>query len=573
VKVLTPEGTSHSLYSLWGRGGKDHKVDSVQGWNLPPKGALTKIDRRQVLQIDPDGRNKLTQDLRTVAGVSGVVPGSIIAFESVETLGPDLMQEIEVAERDPILRWELAADTPWFLGGGIKVELGSRNLESWAASVETQPGKSLILHRVRGRNPSLGGLPGSYDCLAKVFLCFDDGKPTAMQGRSGEALGKDAFALMQDPGPLPVGLPALSGEPLAQLESLGAWMARTFTYRQVYLAPNRGYKPLPPAQTLRQRAGDCKDLATVAIAMARKAGLEGFPVLARIGDGVLAGEVPQWNFMINHVIAAIRVPAAVDVPAAVVVDGAHYLLYDPTARTTPLGFLPGSHRNAKLLLCLPTGGRWVEVPARAIEPANVAVAMEGAMLPGNRLHGTLTLQETGDALGLADAYLAGGGAALRAALAPVLALNAASTFTVLGSSDPLIFGRPFEIRVALELEGVISGRGILALPGLPPLARPIQPVEQPRLDAIQVGADAAWTWTCALDGLDRGLTHPGLALRTPLRELLWRGAREGGRLRLTLGMGIHRRAWTRSQAQEGLRVVDEDRFAFLAFREKCLALE
>jgi hypothetical protein len=154
----------------------------------------------------------------------------------------------------------------------------------------------------------------------------------------------------------------------------------------------------------------------------------------------------------------------------------------------------------------------------------------------------------------------------------VLALNAASTFSVVGCSDPLAFGKPFEISLALDLEGVVAGNGILSLPGLPPMPRPIQPLELPRLDPVQAGTDAVWTWTCSVEGLDRSLAHPELTLHTPLRDISWRGSREGGRLRLALDMGMRSKAWTRSQAKEGMEAVNEDRFACLEFRFNSLTL-
>jgi hypothetical protein len=100
--------------------------------------------------------------------------------------------------------------------------------------------------------------------------------------------------------------------------------------------------------------GDCKDKATLLIAMMRAVGLTGLPALIRTRDaGLLERDFPHLAF--NHVIVA--------VPRA---DG--YFFLDPTAEETPYGDLPWVDQGVPILVVKEDGhGDLVETPMASPE--------------------------------------------------------------------------------------------------------------------------------------------------------------------------------------------------------------
>jgi transglutaminase-like putative cysteine protease len=88
-----------------------------------------------------------------------------------------------------------------------------------------------------------------------------------------------------------------------------------------------GYQPRTPAEVLRTGFGDCKDKATIFIAMLRAMGVEAHPVILHSTGGVIE-ELPSLT-QFNHAIAAFRRPGS---------DKFEYT--DLTALYTPFGELP-----------------------------------------------------------------------------------------------------------------------------------------------------------------------------------------------------------------------------------------
>ena len=110
-----------------------------------------------------------------------------------------------------------------------------------------------------------------------------------------------------------------------------------------------GWQPHDNGQVFLHRYGDCKDKATLLIAMLRAVGLEGLPVLIRTRDaGLLEREYPSPSF--NHAIVAIPRPEG-------------YLFLDPTSEDAPFGDLPWADQGVPVLVVKEDGlGDLVETP-------------------------------------------------------------------------------------------------------------------------------------------------------------------------------------------------------------------
>ncbi len=216
VRVLSREGMDHAVFNLFGDEGPSYRVLDVQGWNSPPKGNVNKLNHNSAFQLDPDANQVLTSQIKTVIALPEVVPGSIVAFESMEVItppqGPILTEW--VGQRDPILRWELKVDSEWALTNNIRAVFKPWNLEKWTREMELVPERTLTLHHIPGVRSPETAAPGSFEYKPIVSIrFFDPFHPLAFEG-SGKQLGKSTYEQMNFTEPPPTELPVFEGDPL-----------------------------------------------------------------------------------------------------------------------------------------------------------------------------------------------------------------------------------------------------------------------------------------------------------------------------------------------------------------------
>lgn len=109
-----------------------------------------------------------------------------------------------------------------------------------------------------------------------------------------------------------------------KLRLLHRWVAQDFRYISISLGQG-GYQPRPPAEVVRTRSGDCKDKATLFVALARTLGFDAYPALLN-SRGVAEEGLPSVH-QFDHEIAAVR-------------QGDDWLFLDLTADIVPFGAIP-----------------------------------------------------------------------------------------------------------------------------------------------------------------------------------------------------------------------------------------
>ena len=114
-----------------------------------------------------------------------------------------------------------------------------------------------------------------------------------------------------------------------------------------------GYRPHPASLVWQHRYGDCKDKATLLMALLRVLGVQAHYVLLNHQAGIVAGKFPYIrNF--DHAIVAISWPRGASL--AEIYDSAQVaglgtvVYFDPTADTTAWGWLPSSEQGGHVLL-------------------------------------------------------------------------------------------------------------------------------------------------------------------------------------------------------------------------------
>src|SRR5947208_15244318 len=90
-----------------------------------------------------------------------------------------------------------------------------------------------------------------------------------------------------------------------------------------------GFQPRLPGAVLATRYGDCKDKATLFVALARRLGLRAYPVLLSSTGGIARDRPSALAF--DHMIAAVE-------------RSGGYLYLDLTSELTPFGSVPPSEQ-------------------------------------------------------------------------------------------------------------------------------------------------------------------------------------------------------------------------------------
>ena len=173
------------------------------------------------------------------------------------------------------------------------------------------------------------------------------------------------------------------------LRAVHRWVSQDFRYVSLSLGIG-GYLPRLPAQVLETRYGDCKDKATLFIALARRMGLKAYPVLLS-STGSADSTLPSME-QFDHMIAAIDRPAK---------NGGRLYL-----DLTPYGELPPAEEGSFVIVVHDDGSfEGVTLPERPATANRAATKIEGELSSDGHFSGRYSEEKTGSLqYGLRSAY-------------------------------------------------------------------------------------------------------------------------------------------------------------------------
>ncbi len=223
-----------------------------------------------------------------------------------------------------------------------------------------------------------------------------------------------------------------------------------------------GLQPHASGHVLAHRYGDCKDKATLMIAMLRSIGLTGHPVLILTRDqGQVDRDYPSDDF--NHVIVAVPRP-----------DG--YLFMDPTSTTTPFGDLPWTDQGANVLVVKEDGrGDLVQTPLFPPDRNRRHRMVVGSIDPQGNLIGTYIIDAWGQRRSVLAGFLeskpgerADDLAAMMGWLSPGAVMIAHDVTVPVSPTDPLRITIRFEVpRFVTRVGGIeLVAPYLIRFPGL-----------------------------------------------------------------------------------------------------------
>lgn len=322
--------------------------------------------------------------------LSGVAPGTLVDYSyTVEELKPfrpgDFLSTWGVSTGRTVRRSRFLVDLP----ASLTPHLVETNL-NFARRTREAGGRRTWLWATADV-PAVKGEPFAADSNG-VYMSVTVASPS-----SWEAIGAWYAGLARDRYTVTPALDARLHEIVAGAHSLDdslravhRWVAQDIRYVSIALGLG-GYQPRAPEAVLETGFGDCKDKATIFIALASRLGVTAYPVLLNAG-GIVERRLPSIS-QFDHAIAAIVRP-----------DGYHYV--DPTSELTPFSELPPSDQNEFALVVHPDGRTEQVTLPMAAPAANVLeTSIVGELSPAGLVTARLTEHAAGaQQYGLRDAF-------------------------------------------------------------------------------------------------------------------------------------------------------------------------
>ena len=364
------------------------KPSQIHARVLQPNGTYAELDQKTVTDAPVKAEDDETFSSEHVrrAPLPGMAIGSIVEEqEIVEEKTPYFpgagLYRFGFQENVPVRLTKLIVETP----AGVPFHEKLHNLPGVVIERKELGGKRLVVYKATSIDPS-------HD--SDIDLATNEPTTPLVEfatGTSWAAVAK-TYATMSDPqtvtadteGILPKDLPA---ERMARIRAVVKVLHHDVRYTGVEFGAAR-LTPMRPAEVIKRHYGDCKDKATLLVAMLRAAGIKADLALLSTGPGRdVDDSLPGVN-RFDHAI--VYVPA----------DGANGAIWiDATAEFFSVGSLPYDDEGRKALVISPETTGLTMTPKPKSEDS-VLVETRTFKLAGL---GPSTIEETSETQGYVDA--------------------------------------------------------------------------------------------------------------------------------------------------------------------------
>ena len=332
-------------------------IHDLRGTVISPTGKRLEVKKQQIADGAAFASFELYSDsMMRVVTFPGVVPGAVLEY-SYEKEVRNLFYlpgDFDLQESIPVRLKTLTVRTPASFPIRIRVhgsEPEHSREEKDGTVIQSWTVRDVPPMRSEKQMPPMEDVTPRISISLKEILWGDrtlDASNWAGVARFQWELLKDRQAASPEVAEMAKTLTASLPEPDDKVRTLFEFAQGKINYVAVELGIG-GWQPHASGDVLKHRYGDCKDKATLLIAMLHSVGLRGYHVLIRTRDeGSIDRDEPGLTF--NHAIVA--------VPAA---DG--YLFLDPTSSRTPYGDLPWVDQGVPVLVVKDDGqSDFVETP-------------------------------------------------------------------------------------------------------------------------------------------------------------------------------------------------------------------
>jgi hypothetical protein len=367
VKILRPEGRNEAVpFASF----TDHeKLESFHVWSIGPDGHRYAMKDSEYVDVgvDESGEGILYSDDRVrTASPPGADPGGIVAWEDTEQL-PSYLTEVWWNFQDdiPTVRTAFEIDLP----------AGWHERAVWSRHEPMQPTETVgnhfswALDNVPAIDLYNVSLAPDWYALAGWMSVHYSANPVPEGGALWAQIGNwyDGLASPQSEGGTDIASEARSlaagGDFMTKLENVANFMQQQIRYVGIEIGIG-GLKPHSAEEVFRNRYGDCKDKATLMIAMLDAVGIRATWVAVDDRRGLVNPSAPSIRG--DHMIMAIQIPAGYENPLlqAVVTakTGQRYLIFDPTNQWVPIGQIPDNEQGSYGLLVAGADSQVVQLP-------------------------------------------------------------------------------------------------------------------------------------------------------------------------------------------------------------------
>ncbi len=329
IKILTMKGVKERGEVVIPFSTKHQKLEVLYAYTKLPDGRVLKPNKEAYNIVFPpfESEAPIYSDLKyQTISMPGVIPGSTIYYGFVlETVKPYMKGQFWAGnyfqERYPVKEATFLVHVPV----GRKVKIKSYHMEE---KPEIEKGKQHITYKWVVKNvPAIECEPSMppLDELAKkvVITSLSSWNQVASWYYS---LAKEAMFPCKEVRSAAGKVTQGSKTKEEAIRRIYNFVSQNIRYVGMEFGIN-GYKPHKACEVLKNRYGDCKDHATLLVAMLRAIGVKAYPVLIPTQDTAnLDPDVPR--------------PTAFDHEIAAVVKDGHYVFLDTTSEVTPFGDLP-----------------------------------------------------------------------------------------------------------------------------------------------------------------------------------------------------------------------------------------
>lgn len=398
VKILRPEGRKFAMPQV--SFSKDVKLDSFHVWSIGPDGHHYAMKDSDYVEFGNESWGMLYVDDRTrAANPPGADPGGIVAWEDTEET-PSYMSENW---------WNFQGDIP-IADTSFEVDLpaGWHERAVWSrhepvAATEVSPNHfRWEMHDIKPINlenvslaPDAGALMGWMSVHYSADPVPDGGALWAQIGNWYEGL-----ASPESEGGTDIASEARSvapgGDFMTKLEDVANFMQQQIRYVGIEVGIG-GWRPHSAEEVFKNRYGDCKDKATLMIAMLDAVGIRSTWVPVDDRRGVVNPEAP--SILGNHMIMAIQIPAGYENPLlqAVVTakSGQRYLIFDPTNQWVPIGQIPDYEQGSYGLLVAGADSQVIQLPVLNPDLESIDRTANFQLAADGTLTGDVTVDRSG----------------------------------------------------------------------------------------------------------------------------------------------------------------------------------
>ena len=339
IKLLTVAGERYANYQLFYDTAA--KVHYVHSWTIGADEHEYQLDDRDITDATavPDFAVFDSERVRRASALAGE-PGAIVAFESECVQEPFTTSWIyELDDMIPSTGRSFALTLP----------PGFTHSTSWAhmapvAPVQTGPATWQWTIAPRVSLDEEDAAPAWGEIAARMVLSYSGPGVQAVDGSWSSVgtwfdnLSQDRLASTSAIQAKVDALTAGTSSYMGKLLAITGFLQDDIRYVAVEMGIG-GWQPHRAADVLHNGYGDCKDKATLLIAMLRDAGIAAHPLLVDF-DHRIDPNLP--THYADHMITAIEIPGDVEdarLHAVVSWSGRRLLIFDPTNSSSPAGSL------------------------------------------------------------------------------------------------------------------------------------------------------------------------------------------------------------------------------------------